>query len=407
MRFIDKNIAILGLGEEGRDLLDWLKAKTRNCRIKIFDKIDTADLTGFDLIFRSPGFYRYSPMLVRAGKAGAEISSATKLFFELCPAQIIGVTGTKGKGTTSTLIFQMLKAEGKTAFLAGNIGKPMLKLLPRLKPNDWVCLELSSFQLQDLDRSPQIAVVLNITQDHLDIHKNLAEYRRAKTNIVAHQTSADQAVLNADYEVTRRLARLTAAKVHWFSPKTVTIDKTKVKLRGPHNLENIAAAMTAAGLAGVSRENQEKVIYSFTGLEHRLEPVKTVAGVTYFNDSFSTTPETATAAIHSFREPLILIMGGSDKGSDYRDLGKAIGAASNVKAVILIGKMGPVIKRSLKNFLGLVVTGGTDMRQIVQQARKLAVSGDVVVLSPACASFDMFTNYKDRGKQFKLWVNQL
>ena len=404
MQFVAKNIVVLGQGQEGRDLLEWLKSNTQKCRIKVFDRIKTVDLRKFDLVFRSPGFWRLSPMFKQTG---AEISSVTKLFFDLCPAKIIGVTGTKGKGTTTTLIYKMLRAQGKRAFIAGNIGKPMLKLLPRLKPDDWVCLELSSFQLQDLTKSPHISVVLNITQDHLDIHRNLQEYRQAKTNIVRHQKQKDFAVLNADYATTKKLAALTKAKVYWFSSKTLKIDRTKVKLRGSHNLENIAAAMTAAGLAGVSIKNQEKIIYSFAGLEHRLEPVRTVAGVQYFNDSFSTTPETAMAAIKSFTEPMALILGGSDKGSDYRQLGRTISLQPNLKAVILIGQMGPVIKRFIKNYHGLVVQGGKNMKEIVKQSQNLAVRGEVIVLSPACASFDMFKNYKDRGNQFKLWVNQL
>lgn len=404
---INKNIAILGLGEEGRDVFDWLKNNCRGCRVEVFDKIKTADLTGFDLIFRSPGFWRNSPMIKKAGAAGAEISSATKLFFSLCPAKIIGVTGTKGKGTTATLIYKMLKAAGKRVFLAGNIGRPMLKLLPRLKPDDWVCLELSSFQLQDLTQSPKIAVVLNITRDHLDVHRNLREYRQAKANIVRYQQKSHHAVLNAGYAAVKRLVGLTQAQVHWFSPKTLTIDKTKVKLRGPHNLENIAAALAAAGLAGVPKKFQEKIAYSFAGLEHRLEPVRTVAGAQYFNDSFSTTPETAIAAIKSFWEPLIIILGGSDKGSRYRELGLSISHSPNLKAVILIGAMGPVIEKNIKNYQGLIVRGKKDMRQIVKQAQSLSAPGDVIVLSPACASFDMFKNYKDRGKQFKLWVKKL
>lgn len=404
MQFVDKKIAVLGLGKEGRDLLAWLRANTQNCRIKVFDKIKTIDLSGFDFVFRSPGFWRLSPMF---SQTGAEISSATKLFFNLCPAKIIGVTGTKGKGTTTTLIYQMLKSQGKRAFIAGNIGKPMLKLLPQLKTDDWVCLELSSFQLQDLTLSPRIAVVLNITRDHLDIHRNISEYRQAKANLVCYQQKSDHAVLNADYAAVKRLAVLTQAKIHWFSRRRLAIDKQRVKLRGEHNLENIAAAMATADLAGVSRKNILKVIYGFKGLKHRLEPVRTVGGVAYFNDSFSTTPETAIAAINSFTEPLIIILGGSDKGSDYRQLGREIGRRPNLKAIILIGKMGPVIRKAITNYQGLIIEGKNKMKLIVQQAQKLAVRGDAVVLSPACASFDMFKDYQDRGNQFRLWVNQL
>jgi UDP-N-acetylmuramoylalanine--D-glutamate ligase len=407
MPLVAKTIAVLGLGAEGRDVLWWLKKNARDCRIKVFDKIKTADLTGFDLIFRSPGFWRLSPMLAAAAKAGAQITSATKLFFELCPAKIIGVTGTKGKGTTTTLIYQMLKQQGKRAFLAGNIGKPMLKLLPKLQPGDWVCLELSSFQLQDLDHSPPLAVVLNISGDHLDIHRSIREYRAAKANLVRYQRPEDHAVLNADYLSTRKLAGLTRATVHWFSGRTVTIDRARVKLRGSHNLENLAAAMTAAALAGVSRSNQEKIIYSFAGLEHRLELVKTAAGVDYINDSASTTPATASAAIKSFTGPITLILGGSDKGADFRDLGREIRKNRQVTNLILIGKTAAKIRRAIGRFSGKIIVGLKNMEAIVRSAQAVARPGGVVLLSPACASFDMFKNYQDRGKQFKLWVKKL
>ena len=181
MQFVDKKIAVLGLGKEGKDLLGWLRANTQNCRIKVFNKIKTIDLSGFDLVFRSPGFWRLSPMFEQTG---AEISSATKLFFDLCPAKIIGVTGTKGKGTTTTLIYKMLCAQGKRAFIAGNIGKPTLKLLPKLTSDSWVCLELSSFQLEDMTTSPHIAVVTNFYSEHLkpadpnnpNFHKTINDY---------------------------------------------------------------------------------------------------------------------------------------------------------------------------------------------------------------------------------------
>jgi len=407
MRFIDKKIAILGSGEEGRDVLDWLKTNSHGCRIKVFDKIKTANLAGFDIVFRSPGFYRYSPMIIKAEKAGVVISSATKLFFDLCPSKIIGVTGTKGKGTTTTLIYEILKSSGKKTYLAGNIGKPMLKLLSKLKASDWVCLELSSFQLHDLTSSPHIAVVLNVTSEHLDVHKDAKEYRLAKTNIVRHQKTSDYAVVNADYKTTKKLAGLTPAKIHWFSRKRLNLDITRVRLRGEHNLENIAAAMTAAELAGATHEDIIKTVYRFKGLEHRLERVKTVDGVTFYNDSFSTTPETAMAAIKSFSEPMTLILGGSDKGSDYRQLGKVIARSKHLTNLILIGKMAGKIRAAARNFPGKIVTGLKDMETIVKAAGQISFPGSVVVLSPACASFDMFLNYKDRGEQFKFWVKKL
>lgn len=407
MHFVNKSIAILGSGEEGKDLLVWLKRNSHSCRIKVFDQINTVNLTGFDLVFRSPGFWRLHSMFKKAEAKGITISSATKLFFQTCPCPIIGVTGTKGKGTTTTLIYKLLQSQGKNAFIAGNIGKPMLQLLPKLKPSDWVCLELSSFQLQDMTQSPHIAVVLNITRDHLDIHKNIKEYRQAKTNIIKYQTSNDLAVINADYSVTRSMAALTAAKIHWFSRKNLKLDPTKIQLRGRHNLENISAAMTTAALVGVTPKNILKTVYGFKGLEHRLELVRQVKGVKFYNDSFSTTPETAIAAIKSFTEPEVLILGGSDKKSDYRKLAHTIINRSNIKAVILIGQMGPVIRQYLTGYNGLIIKGSSTMPEIVDQACQIAKLGDVVILSPACASFDLFKNYKDRGHQFKTYVNQL
>lgn len=408
MQFVNQSIAILGLGEEGKDLHRWLRINSQNCRIKIFDKIKTVDLTDFDIVFRSPGFWRLHPMFLRAEAAGVIISSATKLFFELCPCPIIGVTGTKGKGTTATLITKILNNSGKRTFLAGNIGKPMLKLLPRLKPDDWACLELSSFQLQDLTQSPRIAVVLNITSDHLDVHKNIHEYRQAKTNILKYQVAGDQAVINADYDISKSMASLTVGQVHWFSGNKLTLDNSQLKLRGRHNLENIAAAMTAAALAGATdKKTVLKTVYGFKGLEHRLELVGNINKIKFYNDSFSTIPETAIAAINSFSEPMIIILGGSDKKSDYRQLGETIVRSKNIKAIILIGAMGPVINHYLTGYSGKIIQGKSTMPEIVNQAFQLAKSGDVVVLTPACASFDLFKNYKDRGNQFKQAVREL
>lgn len=407
MQFIDKNIAILGLGEEGQDVLAWLKSNSQNCHIKVFDKITAVDLTKFDLIFRSPGFWRLSPMFIKAASSGAIITSATKLFFALCPCPIIGVTGTKGKGTTASLITRILAQSGRSVNLAGNIGKPMLQLLPGLKAGNWVCLELSSFQLQDLNKSPHLAVILNITSDHLDIHQDVHEYRQAKTNILRYQQPDDYAVINGDYQTTRSMAALTKAKVSFFSRSDLNLDRHRIQLRGEHNLENIAASVKVAELLGVDQKIIQAAVYSFKGLEHRLELVRQVKGTKYYNDSFSTTPETAIAAIKSFTEPMIIILGGSYKGSDYRQLGRTIINHPRLKVVILIGRMGSKIRQAIAGYPGKIITGGRTMRQIVRQASQLAVAGDVVVLSPACASFDMFVNYKDRGNQFKAYVKKL
>jgi UDP-N-acetylmuramoylalanine--D-glutamate ligase len=431
MQYLKQKIAVLGIGLEALDLLDWLKTNSKDCAITLFDqnplikqkhKIKgkyqysvgknylNQGLTNFDIIFRSPGFYRLHPALKKAQQAGVTILSPTKLFFDLCPSRIIGVTGTKGKGTTTTLIHTLLTSAEKTSYLAGNIGKPFLKLLPLLKSSDWVCLELSSFQLQDLTKSPHISVLLNITSEHLNVHQSTNEYRLSKTSLVKFQKSTDHAVINKDYTVTRKMAKLTSAKLHLFSRFNLKLDRSKVKLRGDHNLENISAAMTVAKIIGLSQAETLRTIYQFKGLEHRLEEVRTVKGVTFYNDSFSTTPETAIAAIKSFSEPTTIILGGSDKGSDYTQLSRVIVKAKNIKTIILIGQMASKIKTHIEkagSFKGEYLTKIKTMAQAVKLSFSHSAPGSVVILSPACASFGMFLNYKDRGKQFKDAVKAL
>lgn len=447
-RFAGKKIAILGLGVEGRDLAQYLLKK--GAQITVFDQKSVVELgtihrqlskkgvsfrlgkdylkealKDFNFIFRSPGFYPYLPEIVQAKKEGAIISSATKLFFNLCPGKIIGVTGTKGKGTTATLIYRILKEAGKEVFLAGNIGEPMLALLPKLTKESWVVLELSSFQLIDLDKSPYLAVVLFITSEHLDYHKNTKEYIQAKSSIVRYQTKKDYAVFNLDNSTSASFAKLTPAKTFFFSRHKKTngayVQKEKIyldqeligsvkqlKLIGPHNWDNVCAATTAGYLVGVGMNSIKKAIFKFKGLEHRLEPVEEVRGVKFYNDSFSTTPETTIAAIKSFKKPIILIAGGSEKGSDYSQLGKEI-SQSPVKALVLIGEMAERIKETClrAGYKGEIAFRPKNMKEAVQQAFNQAQVGEVILLSPACASFDMFENYKDRGKQFKKYVQAL
>lgn len=448
IKLAGKKVAVLGLGVEGQDLCRFLLKK--GAKITVFDQKSASELGGaykkfqqrgvkfklgagylrdgfwdFDFIFRSPGFYRFSPEIVEAEKRGTTVSSATKLFFALAPAKIIGVTGTKGKGTTATLIYQILKEDGQDVYLAGNIGQPMLSLLPKIKSTSTVVLELSSFQLIDLDKSPHIAIVLFITSEHLDYHKDKAEYLQAKANIVCHQKKSDFAVLNADNLASSSFASLTPAKIFCFSclrkingayakeGKIYLFDqivgKTKdLQLPGKHNWENVCAAILATSLAGAGLKVIEKVVFSFTGLEHRLELVRKLKGIEFYNDSASTTPETTIAAILAFSEPIVLIAGGSEKGSDYTQLGKEI-SRSSVKTLILIGEMAGRIKEACQKakFKGQIIEGAKNMKEIVGFAFKEAKPGEVVLLSPACASFDMFKNYQDRGEQFKKYVKAL
>ena len=386
-------------------------------------------LDQYDLVIRSPGV-KISTLEKFVSKD--KITSQIKIFFDLCPCEIIGVTGTKGKGTTSALIYEMLKKQGFDAYLGGNIGVPPFEFLDKLTVHSKVVLELSSFQLMDLKKSPHIAVMLMITSEHLNWHESLDEYVDAKRNILRHQNEKDFAILNRDYPATNESDAHTGGKVFTISreqeslnegcfvkdgkvwlriekKETPIIDIKDILLPGKHNLENVCAAVMAAYLAGVSKENIAFILKTFKGLEHRLELVATVNGVRYYDDSFSTIPETAIAAIEAFKEPEILILGGSSKNSDFSELGKVISKAKNIKAIIGIGVEWERIKEQIaKSETPIpVIEGAKDMVTIVAAAAKIAVSGDVVLLTPACASFDMFKNYKDRGEQFKKEVNKL
>jgi len=443
----DKKIAILGFGIEGQSLVGFILGK--NNKIVVFDQRDKGDLKGiqnlenegvtfslgkdylekglkdFDLVFRSPGFKLSLPEIKEAKEAGVIISSATKLFFDSCRGKIIGITGSKGKGTTSTLIYNILKEQRVEVFLGGNIGTPMLSLLPKLKETSWVILELSSFQLQDLEKSPHIAVVLFITPEHLDHHKNFDEYVRAKENIVTYQSENDYAVINADNEYSLSFSKKTKAKKFFFSKdkgvegsyvkekeiffKDKLIGKTDdLKLIGRHNLENVCAAITASFLAKAELPAIKKAVFSFSGLEHRLEKVGSYKGIDFYNDSFSTIPDASIAAIRSFEKPIILIAGGSEKNADFTDLGKEI-AKSKVKSLILIGQTAKIIKESVlkAGFKGKIIENLENMEEIINQALKEAELNDVVLLSPGCASFGMFKDYKDRGNQFKKYAKAL
>ena len=443
-RFLDENGVKFTIAEKKDinllpyDVQDFIKSK--NIPL-IHGQSHAESLMDFDVVIRNPGIPLWNLNLVEAVKQGREVTSHVKLFFDLCPCPIIGVTGTKGKGTTSSLIYEMIRAGDKDVYLGGNIGRPPLDFLKDLSKDSLVVLELSSFQLEDLKRGPHVAVVLMVTQEHLDsnapdspnYHKCLNDYLEAKKNLVRFQSDSDFAVINYDYEQSREFANVTKAKKLFVSvtrelkdgaflrndelvlnvngEQQVICERHEVFLRGEHNLQNILAAASASTLAGAKLQEIRQVIKSFKGLEHRLEFVREVDGVKYYNDSFSTTPETVMAAIKSFKEPEIIILGGSEKGSDYSELGRVVARAKNIKAVILIGKTAQKIKSEIdKNnplkSLVFVVDLET-MNGVVQRAAQLSEPGDVVILTPACASFDMFKNYKDRGQQFRNAVNKL
>ncbi|MCL5434813.1 MAG: UDP-N-acetylmuramoyl-L-alanine--D-glutamate ligase [Patescibacteria group bacterium] len=438
--FGGKKIAVIGEGLEGISSAKYLKK--HGADVNILDQKQGKDylenLDKYDLIVRSPGV-KISDLEKYVPKG--KITSQTRIFMELCPCKIIGVTGTKGKGTTSSLIYEMLKKQSSFAkasgdrgfdvYLGGNIGKPPLEFLDKLNVQSIVVLELSSFQLLDLTQSPHIAVMLMTTSEHLDYHQDVDEYVDAKRNILKFQTENDFAIVNRDYPASNESDIHTNGKVFYVSTERNgyegcsvkknavflklngkeerVIDASQILLPGKHNLENVCAASMAAYLAGVSVQNIAYVLKTFKGLEHRLELVAEVNGVKYYDDSFSTIPETTIAAINAFKNPEILILGGSSKSSNFKELGEVIAKAENIKAIIGIGVEWGKIKSKIKNQKSkiLLVEGADSMEKIVKAASKIALPGDLVLLTPACASFDMFKNYKDRGSQFKSEVLKL
>src|SRR3989344_3225915 len=384
----------------------------------------------FDYLVRSPGVKPDNAIVKLLIKNGAILTSSTKIFFDECPTKIIAVTGTKGKGTTATLIFEMLKNQINNVFLAGNIGTPALDILPKVNKQSIVILELSSFQLIDLKKSPHIAVVLMITSEHLDWHQDTAEYCRAKESIVSFQNESDFAIINQDFKASKNFAQNTKAKVYFISTKQKTngiylegdsilsqignheeiYKSSQVLLPGAHNLQNVVAAVAVAKIQNIKTKNIVQVLKSFKGLIHRLQLVKEINNIKFYNDSFSTIPETTVAAIEAFSQSKILILGGSSKNSDFSLLGQKINQDKSIKAIILVGKEAARIKEAIAKSGGTgakLIEGAKNMHQIASQAYKEAKNGDVVVLSPACASFDMFKNYQDRGMQFIREVKRL
>ncbi len=444
-RFFDQRIAVLGFGIEGQSAADFfieqgayvavwdaksaesfdtdVRAKYEEAGI-LFD-CGSARLGGeFDFAVRSPGISVHAAVLVDLRARGVRITSATQIFFDECSGRTIGITGTKGKGTTSTLIYELLRAAGVPTVLGGNIGTPMLSLLPQITDDTIAVLELSSFQLQDLTRSPHIAVVLMTTSDHLDVHADEAEYVAAKAAITKFQTEHDVLVVNSDYPNSRAIAESSLAQrvfvsahervdgcyaddesVVWTGEgeNEIIAATSDVVLPGRHNLENVCAAVAVAKMLHISDECIVGVLRAFHGLEHRLELVREVRGVRYYNDSFATNPASTIAAIRAFDAPKILILGGSPKGTDFSELATVI-VESNIRAIVGIGEEWLRIKAALEDAgaRGIIyLEGCTTAPEMVAAAARVAEHGDVVLMSPACASFGLFNNYKERGYLFK------
>lgn len=439
----DRRIGLLGFGVENRALARFLQsrqipfsicdAREPNMPLANVGEWRIGDdyldhLTDFDLLFRTPGLPALDPRLSAARNHGVEVSSQTRLFLQRCPAPVLGITGTKGKGTTTTLLHALLATDSTTrVFSGGNIGRPPIEFLDQLRPDDRVILELSSFQLQDLDLSPHIAMVLSITEDHLDYHTDRSEYIAAKKTICNYQTAADMLIVNRDCPTARSFAATSPATPWAFSAATSVTQGAwiedsqlwvrypdeqpiaicpvaEIPLRGRHNWANTAAATAAAIAFGAPSEPFANAIRSFQGLPHRIEFVTEYNGVAYYNDSLATTVDAAIAAIESFDEPLLLIAGGASKGADFSALGTCI-AASTTRAVLLIGTEAPRIAAALHQAgAQIIFQHCRNLAAAIATARQLARAGEVVLLSPACASFDQFSNYAERGDLFKQLV---
>jgi len=422
-----KKIAILGFGREGKAVLRFLKKQgLRNVTIldKKFDKNYLKNLEDFNVIYRSPGVPYNLKEIQKAVKAGVKFTSATDLFFKNAKGLIIGVTGTKGKGTTSTLIYKILASAGKDVYLAGNIRKPAIDILPKLKKNSVTVLELSSFQLQDLKQSPHIAVALDMFPDHMDAHKNLKEYFEAKSSIAGYQTKKDRVFYAAGNKYAKTIASKSKGKKIGVNPKSFKFFSPRdLKILGEHNFKNaVMAAMVATDL-GISKNVILKTVKNYRGLPYRLQLVRTIcinqpnpcppkprrrreyksASVKIYNDSASTNPMTTAAAIKSFKEKNVLIMGGKDKGLDYKPVAQAL-KNSSTKLVVLFGENKKKIAKAIR---GNKLVFAKNLEAALKTALKNFQFGETIIFSPGAASFDMFVDYKDRGKKFNEIVKKL
>lgn len=449
-----RKVAIIGLGVSNMPLLKYMYE--RIAKVTVFDNREMDDipkdyiaevmryefdyefgkdalskLHGFDIIFRSPICMPTIKELVEAEEKGAIVTSEVEMLMEMCAATVIGITGSDGKTTTTSLIYEILKQKGYNCYLGGNIGTPLFTKLNEMKEEDFVVLELSSFQLMNMKISPKISVITNVTPNHLNVHSSYEEYIDAKKNIFKYQSKDDIVILNYDNEITRECAKEAEGKVVFFSSKTklddgVILDKDIIKecndrirrhilntkdthLRGRHNAENICAAIAATKTL-VDIDTQIEAIKKFKGVEHRIEFVREIDGVKWYNDSIGSSPTRTIAGLNSFEEKIVLIAGGYDKHLDYAPLAKPI--LDNVKTLILMGQTAEKIfvavkEESEREGKQIDTYMCESLEDTVKLAKKYAKPGEVVLFSPASASFDMFKNFEERGKKFKEIVEKI
>lgn len=450
----NKKVAIIGLGVSNIPLIDYMYGKKAKVTVfddreedkipkEIMDKIkeykfefsfgkdNLSKLKNFDIIFRSPSCMPTKPELEEEAKNGAIVTTEIEMLMQMCPAKIIGVTGSDGKTTTTSLIYAILKEAGYNTYLGGNIGTPLFTKLEEMKPKDVVVLELSSFQLMGMKISPHIGVITNITPNHLNIHKDYQEYIDAKKNIFKYQNENDIIILNYDNEITRNVAKEAISKVIFFSHKEKLengfivdgkiikkceddirkhiIDAKDIILRGEHNYENVATALAATETL-VNEDVAVEAIKEFKPVEHRIEFVKEINKVKWYNDSVSSSPTRTIAGLNSFDEEIVLIAGGYDKNLDYTPIAKPI--VDKVKKLILIGQTSGEIyecvkEEAEKQNAKIDIYMCNTLEETVNLAKRVAKPHQVVLFSPASASFDMFKNFADRGEQFKKLVNEL
>ena len=451
----DKKIAFIGTGVSHIDLIKLFVKKGLDitvCDKKSEEDFDTdlyTELTlkgvkfslgnnyleaiySCDIIFRTPGMYYNNPALIKAREMGIVVTSEMEVFFDVCPCKIYAVTGSDGKTTSTSIISEFLKAEGKTVHLGGNIGRALLPIAENIKETDVAVVELSSFQLLSMRKSPDVAVITNIAPNHLDVHGTMEEYISSKCNLILHQNAFSKTVLNNDNEPTMKLKDMVRGKLVTFSRKskvnngaflsekgelcyseygeiTEILPMTEIKIPGIHNVENFLTAISAVW-GEVSIDSIKKVAREFGGVEHRIEFVRELDGVRWYNDSIATSPTRVLAGLASFNQKLIVIAGGYDKKIPFEPLAKPVN--EKVKILILLGLTADKIENAVKDYEGydetkLKIVRVKSLEEAVYTARELAEDGDVVTLSPACASFDMYVNFEARGKHFKTLVNEL
>jgi UDP-N-acetylmuramoylalanine--D-glutamate ligase len=435
---------ILGYGRSGRAAASFITG--RGGSVRVVDRADTPelradldragvaarlggygaeDLNGRDLLVVSPGVAWDEPLVETARRRGIEVTSEIDLFFRACPSHIAGITGTNGKTTTTALTTEVFRAGGLRVMRGGNIGEPVLDRVDQLRPDDWVVLELSSFQLESIAKPRlNIGVVLNVTPDHLDRHKSFARYLEIKARAVAFMEPEDHAVLNVDDPACAGMRSKARGQVLAFGLRQpvdrgvtvadgwITIAHAAVKRRvlpasdvplpGEHNLSNVMAAVGAGDAAGIDVERIGGAVRAFKAVEHRLEPIATFNGVRWYNDSKATNPDSTYKALAAFSEPIVLIAGGRNKGIEIEPLARAI--AERVSALVTIGETGEELARRARDAGLQKVERAADLADAVRKAALLAPPGSVVLLSPAFTSYDMFRDYEDRGRRFKATV---